>query len=196
MELLASTYEDVFDDRAHEWVERVTQSADRMSQLVSSLLDFSRAAATQEPELVAIADLVEEVRRDLEQLISESGAEVRVVPAAPVVLADSSQLRQVLQNLIQNALKHRDPDRPPRCEVGVEEREADWLVTVTDNAVGIPVEQRDSIFAMYARVDGGAPGHGIGLAACRQIVERHGGTIWVDQNPSGIGSRFTFTLPR
>ena len=71
--------------------------------------------------------------------------------------------------------------------MAVEEREADWLVTVTDNALGIPAEQRESIFTMYARVDGGAPGHGIGLAACRQIVERHGGTIWVDANPVGRG---------
>ena len=101
----------------------------------------------------------------------------------------------MLQNLIQNALKHRHPDRSPRCEVAVEERDADWLVTVTDNALGIPPEHRESVFTMYAPVDGGAPGHGIGLAACRQIVERHGGTIWVDANPSGEGSRFSFTLP-
>ena len=196
MELLESTYDDVFDDRAAQWVHRVKQAADRMSQLVSSLLDFSRAGATQERVLVPVAELVEEIRHDLTQLISETDAQVLVAAETPAVLADRSRLRQVLQNLVQNALKHRDPDRAPRCEVSVEERDADWLVTVSDNALGIPLEQRENIFTMYARVDGGAPGHGIGLAASRQIVERHGGTIWVDANPSGEGSRFSFTLPR
>jgi PAS domain S-box-containing protein len=196
MELLEATYGGVFDERATEWVGRVTQAADRMSQLVSSLLDFSRAGTTQEHELVPVPDLVAEVRHDLDQLIAETKAELLVGPDAPAVLADRMRLRQVLQNLVQNSLKHRHPDRAPRCEVGVEEREADWLVTVTDNALGIPAEHRESIFTMYAKVDGRGPGHGIGLAACRQIVERHGGTIWVDGTPSGEGSRFSFTLPR
>jgi signal transduction histidine kinase len=196
MELLETTYDGVFDDRAHDWVDRVTHAADRMSQLVSSLLDFSRAGAAQDREKVSVVDLVDEVRHDLAQLIADTSAEVIVAPDTPEVLADGSRLRQVLQNLIQNSLKHRHPDRPPRCEVVVHERDADWLLTVSDNALGIPAEQRESVFTMYAQVDGSQPGHGIGLAACRQIVERHGGTIWVDAHPSGEGSRFTFTLPR
>ena len=196
MELLEATYAGVFDERALEWVGRITQATDRMSQLVNSLLDFSRAGATQSREPVSVTDLVDEVRHDLAQLITDTHAEVVVEPDPPTVLADRSRLRQVLQNLIQNSLKHRHPERAPHCEVGVEEREADWLVTVTDNALGIPADHRESIFTMYAQVDGGAPGHGIGLAACRQIVERHGGTIWVDGTPSGEGSRFSFTLPR
>ena len=74
-------------------------------------------------------------------------------------------------------------------------RADDWLVTVADNASGIPEEHRESVFSMFTRVDGGEAGHGIGLAACRQIVERHGGQIWVEENPTG-GSCFAFTLPR
>jgi PAS domain S-box-containing protein len=196
MELLEATYADIFDDRATEWVGRITQATGRMSELVNSLLDFSRAGTTQERETVAVVDLVDEVRRDLDQLIKETDAEVLVAPDAPAVFADRSRLRQVLQNLIQNSLKHRHPQRAPRCDVDVEEREADWLVTVTDNALGIPAEHRESIFTMYTRVGGAGTGHGIGLAACRQIVERHGGAIWVDSTPRGEGSRFSFTLPR
>ena len=196
MELLETTYEGVFDDRANDWVDRVKQAADRMSQLVNSLLEFSRAGSTQELTSVPVAELVEDVRYDLAQLITDTGAELVVAADTATVLADRSRLRLVLQNLIQNAFKHRDPARTPRCEVAVQEREADWLVTVTDNALGIPAEHREGIFTMFARVDGSEPGHGIGLAACRQIVERHGGAIWVDANASGEGSRFSFTLPR
>jgi PAS domain S-box-containing protein len=196
LELLETTYAEAFDERAGEWLGRITQAADRMSHLVNSLLDFSRAGATRMREQVAVADLVAEVRHDLAQLIRDTEAEIVVAADSPDVMADRSRLRQVLQNLIQNSLKHRHPERAPRCEVGVEERGGDWLITVTDNALGIAAEHRESIFTMYAQVDGGAPGHGIGLAACRQIVERHGGTIWVDGTPQGEGSRFSFTLPR
>jgi PAS domain S-box-containing protein len=196
MELLEATYDGVFDERAHEWTDRILHATDRMSQLVSSLLDFSRSGATKARELVPVVELVDEVRHDLAQLISDTDAEVVVDELAPAVLADRSRLRQVLQNLVQNSLKHRHPERPPRCEIAVEERAADWLVTVTDNALGIAPEHRESVFTMYARVDGSGPGHGIGLAACRQIVDRHGGSIWVDGTPSGEGSRFSFTLPR
>ena len=196
MELLETTYAEAFDERAGEWLGRITQATDRMSQLVNSLLDFSRAGATRMREQVAVPELVAEVRHDLAQLIRDTEAEIVVAADSPDVMADRSRLRQVLQNLVQNSLKHRHPERAPRCEVRVEQRDADWLITVTDNALGIPAEHRESIFTMYAQVDGGAPGHGIGLAACRQIVERHGGTILVDGTPPDEGSRFSFTLPR
>jgi PAS domain S-box-containing protein len=196
LELLETTYGGVLDDRAAEWVGRITQAADRMNLLVSSLLDFSRAGTTQQRVPVRVPELVDEVRHDLAQLISDTDADIRASADAPAVMADRSRLRQVLQNLIQNALKHRHPERAPRCEVTVEEREVDWLVNVTDTALGIVPDHRESIFSMYARVEGAGPGHGIGLAACRQIVERHGGSIWVDDNPAGPGSRFAFTLPR
>jgi PAS domain S-box-containing protein len=197
MELLASEYGDTLEPNANDWVARATQAAERMSELVSSLLEFSRVtgagALTREP--VSVTDLVHDVTRDLAQLIQETHAVVEVAADTPLVLAQGSRLRQVLQNLVQNTIKYRSPDRAPECRVGVEARDADWLITVRDNATGIPEEHRESVFSMFTRVNGTEPGHGIGLAACRQIVERHGGRIWVDENPSG-GSTFSFTLPR
>ncbi len=196
LELLETRYGDTFDDSATEWLDRITQAAERMSQLVNSLLDFSRATDTgQQREQVLVADLVEEIRRDLAHLIADAGAEVQLAPDLPPVLADRSRLRQVLQNLILNTMRHRHPDRPPQCRVSVEERAPHWLVTVADNAVGIAPEHRQTIFSMFTRVQDDTTGHGIGLAACRQIIERNGGSIWVDENPGG-GSRFCFTLPR
>jgi PAS domain S-box-containing protein len=197
MELLATEYGDVLDPNANEWISRATQAAERMSELVSSLLEFSRVSGagllTREP--VSVTDLVHDVTQDLEQLISETDAVVEVADDTPLVFAQGSRLRQVLQNLIQNTIKYRSPDRPPQCLVDVLERESDWVITVTDNATGIPEEHRESVFFMFTRVNGSESGHGIGLAACRQIVERHGGRIWVEDNPDG-GSRFSFTLPR
>lgn len=197
MELLQAEYGDLLDDRANEWVARTGHAAERMSELVSSLLEFSRAGSTtpESHERVCVADLVEKIRVDLDQQISETGASVEVAGDPSLVRAEPARLRQVLQNLIQNSIKYRSPDRKPRCVVAVRERTTDWLVTVTDNAVGIPAEHRESVFFMFTRVDSAVSGHGIGLAACRRIVERHGGRIWVEENPSG-GSRFCFTLPR
>jgi PAS domain S-box-containing protein len=197
MELLAVEYGDTLEPNANDWIHRATQAAERMSELVSSLLEFSRVngAGTLTREMVSVTALVTEVRQDLEQLILKTGAEISVPDDTPLVLAQAGRLRQVLQNLIQNTIKYRSPDRPPCCEVGVEEREADWLITVSDNASGIPEDHRESVFSMFTRVNGDQPGHGIGLAACRQIVERHGGRIWVEANPD-VGSRFSFTLPR
>jgi len=196
MELIETTYADVFDERATEWVGRVSEAAARMSELVNSLLDFSRIGGNQVREDVSVVELVKEVQEDLGELVTAANAQIAIYPDSPMVVADRSRLRQVLQNLIQNSLKYRHPDRAPECLVSVLERDAAWLVEVTDNAVGIPAEHRESVFSMFARMEGDGPGHGIGLAACRQIVERHGGTIWVDPNPRGPGSRFSFTLPR
>jgi signal transduction histidine kinase len=167
-----------------------------MGELVSSLLEFSTVtgAGPLTREMVSVTDLVD-IRHDLEKLSNESGAEVEVANDPPLVRAQGSLLRQVLQHLIQNTIKHRAPDRPPLCKVDVETRESDWLVTVTDNAAGIAEEHGESVFSRFNRVDGHERGHGIGLAACRKIVERHGGRIWVEDNPTG-GSKFSFTLPR
>jgi len=197
MELLASEYGDVLDPNANEWISRATQAAERMSELVSSLLEFSRVsgAGLLSREQVSVTELVREVTQDLEPLINETDAVIEVAADTPLVFAQGSRLRQVLQNLIQNTIKYRAPGRPPQCQVDVEERETDWLITVTDNAAGIPEEHRESVFYLFTRVHDTESGHGIGLAACRQIVERHGGRIWVEDNPDG-GSRFSFTLPR
>lgn len=197
MELLGAEYGAVLEPNANDWINRASQAAERMSELVSSLLEFSRVngAGLLTREMVSVTAVVKEVVRDLEQLISETGARVHVADDTPLVLAQGGRLRQVLQNLIQNTIKYREPGRPPQCEIGVEAREHDWLVAVTDNAAGIPEEHRESVFSLFTRVNGTESGHGIGLAACRQIVERHGGRIWVEGIPDG-GSRFSFTLPR
>ena len=190
IEGLQDLYGESLDARANDWMARADNAAARMSELVNSLLAFARdgGADSAEREPVSIPDLVAEVCEDLDQLLSSTDAQVGVGPPPPgaaEVLAYRSRLRQVLQNLIQNTVKYRHPDRTPHAVVSVEERGSHWQVTVTDNAVGVPAAQREQVFSMFARLDEREPGHGIGLAACRQVVERHGGADLGGGQPGG-----------
>jgi signal transduction histidine kinase len=111
----------------------------------------------------------------------------------PEVRADPRQLRRVVQNLVGNALKFRGED-PPRVEIGAERGREEWVVSVSDNGIGIDRENARRIFAMFSRVERRVEGSGIGLAVCRRVVEAHGGRIWVEPVEGG-GSAFSFTLP-
>ena len=109
--------------------------------------------------------------------------------------ANPLHLAQLFQNLISNALKYRS-NQPPRIAVSALEQEQNWLFTVEDNGIGIQPEYQAQIFGIFKRLHGSEyPGTGIGLAICKKIVDRHGGSIWVESEP-GKGSRFSFTLPR
>ena len=200
VQLLEAEYDARLDDQGRDWLVRVSRAADRMSQLVTSLLAFSRSGSQLERQAVSVRDLVVEVCDDLDQLIKQHDATVEMTQGASVVNAERARLRQVVQNLVQNAVKYAAPDRLPHVVVSVVEQDEAWEVRVDDNAVGVPQDKREAVFTLFARLDPDEEqpehGHGIGLAACRRIVERHGGRIWIEDNPAGPGSRFAFTLPR
>jgi light-regulated signal transduction histidine kinase (bacteriophytochrome) len=132
---------------------------------------------------------------NLEAPLQESRAVVTHAPL-PSVVADRTQLLQVFQNLISNAIKYRS-ERTPKIHVGVEERESEWLVSVHDNGIGIAPKYADRIFKIFQRLHTRTayPGTGIGLAVCKKVIERHGGRIWVESEPED-GSTFFFTLPK
>ncbi|MGZ3458437.1 MAG: sensor histidine kinase, partial [Archangium sp.] len=147
----------------------------------------------KEPVPVPLEKSVERALSHLRLALEESGAEVEVEPL-PWVKGDETQLTQLLQNLLGNAVKFRG-ERPPRIRVSATREGDSVTVAVEDNGIGIEAQYYERIFAIFQRLHGKEeyPGTGIGLSICKKIVERHGGRIWVESTP-GQGSTFRFTL--
>ena len=139
-------------------------------------------------------EILSSVLSDLQLLIDEAGAKITYTEL-PVVKADPSQLGQLFQNLITNALKYRGSD-PPEISITAERQGINWIFTVADNGIGFEMEYAEKIFLIFQRLHGRDvySGTGIGLALCRRIVERHRGRIWATSE-LGCGSQFHFTLP-
>jgi light-regulated signal transduction histidine kinase (bacteriophytochrome) len=179
---------------------RVGSGADRMEVLIDDLLAYSRVGTRgKQPAPTACVAVLSAACANLNAAIEECGAEV-TYDALPVVLADATQLGQLFQNLLANALKFRSPDGPPRIHVSARPHEGFWLLTVTDNGIGIEgqyLQKQEKLFGLGERLHGRSqyPGHGIGLATCEKIVQRHGGRIWAESPGPGQGSTFCFTLP-
>ncbi|MFC4069404.1 sensor histidine kinase [Actinoplanes subglobosus] len=178
--------------RITEWVTSAARAVARMRDLIDSLLDYGRAGSAPVRALaVPLKDLIDEVLHDLAPEIAAAGARVSVPGPLPEVIGDPVLIRQLLQNLIGNAVKYRDPGRPARVEITADGP----AVRIADNGIGIPASRREEVFDMFARADGqAARGHGIGLSSCLRIVERHGGTITIGDTPGG-GTTVTVTLP-
>ena len=167
-----------------------------MQDLVQDLLVYSRVESASRPvEPVDCDQLMANVRESLAGLLAESGGTIRCA-ALPVVMGDSHQIFQLLQNLVNNGLKFSGEGVSPMVSVSAERTAEGWLFRVADNGIGIEPEHHERIFEMFRRLHPRAayPGTGIGLALCRKIVNRHGGRIWVESEP-GQGATFCFVLP-
>ncbi len=195
VELLAQRYQDRLDSDANEFIQFAVDGARRMEELISDLLMYSRVGMRgQGFRPTSCGAVLDDVLRNLAASIKESGAEVTHDPL-PTVMADPTQLLQLFQNLIGNAIKFRR-DEPPRVHVAVEPDGGLYRFSVRDNGVGIEPQSAARIFMIFQRLHArdAYPGTGIGLAICKRIVERHGGRIWVESTPDE-GSTFLFTLP-
>jgi PAS domain S-box-containing protein len=197
LQLIRSRYSGkLLDEEAGQLFDVAVAGAQRMHALVEALLEYSRSGEVADATLarVPVDKLAADAITNLQSAISETGAEVSLGPL-PVVTANRSYLTQVFENLIGNALKYRS-EKPPRISVNSQEAPHEWIFSVEDNGIGIPPEYQAQIFGIFKRLHGDEyPGTGIGLATCKKIVERHGGSIWVESEP-GNGSRFYFTLPK
>jgi light-regulated signal transduction histidine kinase (bacteriophytochrome) len=199
-QLLARRYEGKLDAEADEFIAYAVDGANRMQKLINDLLTYSRVG-TRGKELKPTDSQAafEAACANLRRAIEESGVEV-TVDELPTVVGDHTQLVQLFQNLISNAIKFsssgQEEGKPVRVEVGSERRgEREWLFWVRDNGIGIEERYKERIFRIFQRLHGKEEygGTGIGLAVCKKIVERHGGRIWAESWP-GEGSTFYFTL--
>jgi len=196
--LLARRYGERLDSDAKEYIQFSVDGAVRMQDLLQDLLAYSRVNSRAMP--LAPTDggeALADVLANLKLAIEEAGAVVTHDPL-PTVMADATQLRQLLQNLIANALKFRGTEKP-RIHVSARTSEGspqpEWILSVRDNGIGIEPSYFERIFVIFQRLHtrDEYPGTGLGLALCKKIVERHGGRIWVESTPRQ-GSTFFFTL--
>ncbi len=184
------------DAQAGDFIDRIVVGCERMDTLIRDLLTFSRLTSEARPfETVELTGVVEDVVELFERQIAQATAQIDVGPL-PEVLADRTQMSQLFQNLVGNALTYVASGVRPKISIHSVRDEGEWRITVVDNGIGISPENRERAFAMFQRLVSAEeyPGTGIGLAVCLKIAERHGGRIWIEGNPEG-GSSISFTLP-
>jgi light-regulated signal transduction histidine kinase (bacteriophytochrome) len=215
-EILREKYEDKLDAKAKTLISRIISGSIRMESLIKDLLAYAKVNSAVNPFRPVSCNAVLAIAlSNLGRAIGESAA-VITSDDLPSVTGEETQLIQLFQNLIGNAIKYRE-DRPPRIHVSARSLgDADvnsrdtishstlrtshsktgWLISISDNGIGIDPAYSERIFEIFYRLHQGDqyPGTGIGLAVCRRIVERHGGRIWVESEP-GRGATFYFTLP-
>jgi signal transduction histidine kinase len=194
-QLLGKRYKGKLGADADEFIDYMVGGVNRMHTLLNDMLAFSRVTQNQnKPFTHAHLDAVlQTALMNLELSMKESGAEVNA-SHLPEVQCDETQIAQVFQNLIGNAIKYKGPD-PPKIDISAEERGDEWIIAVRDNGIGIDPQYHERIFGIFKRLHGRElPGTGMGLAICKRIVERHGGRIWVESE-HGKGATFRFTLP-
>ena len=192
--LLHQQYRGNFDDKADKYMSFIIGATDRMKTLINDLLEYSRIGRKKEFASIDCNELVKEVVSDLEVAIKEAGAEVSWEPL-PTINAYRTEMKQILQNLITNAIKFRKKDTPPKITIYAERKEEHWQFSVKDNGIGIDPKHSERIFVIFQRLHTRTEyeGSGIGLSNCRKIAELHGGKIWVESKP-GEGSNFSFTV--
>ncbi|MDJ1176056.1 ATP-binding protein [Roseofilum capinflatum] len=196
VELLEMRYEDQFDRDGKDFLGFVVEGVNHMQGLIDDLLAYSRVGRKgQEPIAVNAEESLKRSLNHLQIRIAEVGAKI-TYDSLPEIVADPTQLTQLFQNLMSNALKFHQ-EGIPQIHIGVREKKEEWLFWVQDNGIGIDLEMTDRIFTIFQRLHTREeyPGTGIGLAICKKIVEFHGGELWVESE-LGVGSTFYFTLPK
>jgi len=195
-QLLQKRYAGKLGADADEFISYAVDGAMRMQQLINDILTYSRVTSHGKPlETVDLNAVAKKALANLYVAIEEHHAEI-IVGELPTIHGDEIQLVQLLQNLVGNALKYNQSERP-RVEIAsARESDGQWRISVSDNGIGIAPEYHDRIFRIFQRLHtrGEYSGTGIGLAVCRRIVDRHSGRMWVESK-DGEGATFAFTLP-
>jgi len=195
-QLLAKRYKGRLDSEADEFIAYAVDGSNRMQGLIQDLLAYSRAGTNGKGlREVSTEKALKDALSNLRATIQESGALV-THDSLPAVTSDDTQLVQVFQNLVGNAIKYRSADVPHVHVSATKNGGKDWIFSVRDNGLGIEPQYFERIFVLFQRLHGREQfkGTGIGLTICKKIVERLGGRIWVESQPEK-GSIFYFSLP-
>ncbi|MFC7231653.1 PAS domain S-box protein [Saliphagus sp. GCM10025308] len=194
LRLIERRYKDEIDEDGREFLDFAVDGADRMREMIEGLLQYSRVETKGDRfEPVELDAILEDARENLQVKIEERDAEI-TSESLPRIEGDAGQLRQVFQNLLSNAIEYSDES--PRVYISAERNGEKWMVSVSDEGMGIEPDEQERIFEIFQRGYSTEEysGTGIGLALCERIVERHNGELWVESEP-GEGSTFSFTLP-
>jgi signal transduction histidine kinase len=183
-------------ERVKADVNRINEATEKMRRLLDDLLEMSRIGRlVNPPRHVAFGEIVKEALRLVAGRLAERGVEVVVAEELPLVYGDRVRLVEVVQNLVDNAVKFMGEQPQPRIDIGVKPGAEEPVFYVRDNGNGIEPRYHEEIFGLFKRLDPYTEGTGIGLALVKRIVEVHGGRIWVQSAGQGQGSTFCFTLP-
>ena len=183
-------------DEVRRDVDRIEGAADTMDEILSDLLEFARIGRVRRPsEDVDLQKLARQALAALNGLIEKKGVTVKISPDLPSVYGDRVRLREVFENLIENAAIYTSGQEQPLIEIGARQQGNQQVIYVKDNGQGIDPRYHHRIFELFEKLDPGTQGPGIGLALAKRIVEVHGGRIWVESEGQGRGSTFYFTLP-
>ncbi|MEO5891685.1 MAG: PAS domain S-box protein [Ferruginibacter sp.] len=195
VQLLKQQYHGKLDKRADQYLDFIADSSDRMRILINDLLDYSRIGGKNELENVDCNKIMQYVIADLYNAISESGAAI-ITGGLPVIMGYPTEIKQLFQNLVINAIKFSKKNEAPQINISAEKIGRHWDFSITDNGIGIDKIYSERIFIIFQRLHNRSeyPGSGIGLSHCKKIVELHHGKIWVESTP-GEGSAFHFTIP-
>ena len=183
-------------DRVQSDLRRIENATDKMNALLKDLLELSRIGRVVNPPVEI--DLVQLTREALEMMdgrLRSSNIHVTVSPKLPVILGDRIRLREVLENLIDNAVKYMGDQVDPQIEVGTRMDENEQVIFVKDNGIGIHSQYHERIFGLFEKLNPTNEGTGVGLALVKRIIETHGGRIWVESDDLGKGTTFCFTIP-
>ena len=195
VQLMRKQYNGEIDEKVSKYFSYIIEASDRMKLLIKNLLDYSRIGNKKELEKVDCEIVLSQVFQDLDKLITDENAIIKA-DKLPVVNGHSTEIQQLFQNLVMNAIKFRKKDLSPEIKISAKQIQGFWEFAIKDNGIGIEAHHNERIFIIFQRLHTRSEykGSGIGLSHCKKIVEMYGGKIWVEST-LGEGSTFNFTLP-
>ncbi len=195
VELFQKQYMGKLDPKADKYISYIMQSSGRMRVLINDLLDYSRIGNKKELQQIDCNVILQEVKDDMRKTITDEKAVIETKDL-PVIMGYQTEIKQLFQNLISNAIKFRKKGTVPRINISAQHDNTSWIFGVQDNGIGIAKEHNDRIFTIFQRLHNKNEyeGSGIGLAHCKKIIGLHKGKIWIESAP-GEGTTFYFTIP-